>query len=250
VLGIGKLAGSYFLVEYFCSSPALNLPTAESAAMPKAAVNSLLGAMLLVFYPLLAASYLAPTVEGRVQSNAIWQLFPVLVVLVQGVLLVTFQGWKEGNSNKAAKVSRAQAAAATCTTRPDMPSIRLLIATLSTISALAFLYARFTRPDGVTMVEIFFPVDYGAPIDSFETAVRRLLQWDHICWVVPGYYWLLLSIRDLSLRGVDVSWVRVLLGLVLGTVNLGAGATFGLVWLWRESLLSRCFEGGALTKRD
>jgi hypothetical protein len=225
--------------------------------MPSAAVvNSLLAAMLFVFYPLLVASYFAPTVEGRVASNAIWQLFPVLVVLVQRILFVAFHGWKkEGEPNNettskpttssssktAAKPPRTQAA--TCT-RPDKSSIRLLIATISTISALAFLYARFTRPDGITMIDIFFPVDYRAPVDSFETAVRRMLQWDHICWVVPGYYWLLLSFRDLSLRGVDVPWSRVGLGLVLGTVSLGAGATFGLVWLWRESLLTQCFEGG------
>jgi hypothetical protein len=250
--GIGKLAGVYYLIEYIWS-PAVTLPTAESAAIPKAAVDSLLGAILLVYYPLVAGSYFAPTVEGRVTSNALWQFFPILVVLAQGVLFAFLRGREKSNDETGGASAKStsksgKAATGPAATRPDMPSIHRTIATLSIISTLAFLYTRVTRPADMSMTEIFFPVDSGTPIDSFETAVRRMLQWDQVCWVLPGYYWLLLSFRDLSLKGVDVPWGQVVLGLVLGTVGLGAGATFGLVWLWRESLLSRCLEGGG--KRD
>ncbi|KAL2787013.1 hypothetical protein BJX66DRAFT_311801 [Aspergillus keveii] len=246
-VGIGKVAGVYYLVEYFWS-PTVTLPNAHSASMPRSTVNSLLGATLLVYYPLVAGSYFAPTTQGRVVFNAVWQFFPILVLLGQGVLFSVFQsrgktadeaGGLTKSTSKSTKTAKAQAG-----TRPEMSSIRLTMATLSSISTLAFLYVRVTRPSDMSMTEIFFPVDSGTPVDSFETAVRRMLQWDQVCWVVPGYYWLLLLFRDLSLKGVDVPWGRVVLGLILGTVSLGAGATFGLVWLWRESLLTQCFEGG------
>ncbi|KAL3487310.1 hypothetical protein BJX62DRAFT_213763 [Aspergillus germanicus] len=247
-VGIGKVAGVYYLVEYFWS-PTVTLPTVHSASMPRAAVNSLLGATLLVYYPLVAGSYFAPTTQGRVVFNAVWQFFPILVLLGQGVIFLALQakgksneetsGFKSASTSKSHKTVKPQAG-----TRPEMPSIRLTMATLSIISTLAFLYVRVTRPSDMSMAEIFFPVDSGTPVDSFDTAVRRMLQWDQVCWVVPGYYWLLLSFRDLSLLGVDVPWGRLVLGLILGTVSLGAGATFGLVWLWREILLTQCFEGG------
>ncbi|KAL3450066.1 hypothetical protein BJX65DRAFT_305528 [Aspergillus insuetus] len=242
-VGIGKVAGFYYLIEYFWS-PTVNLPTAHSASMPTAAVKSLLGAALLVYYPLVAGSYFAPTTQGRVVFNAVWQFFPILVLLGQGVIFLVFQAKGKSNDETSGFKSASTFKSRKAATRPEMPSIRLIIATLSTISSIAFLYVRITRPSGMSMTEIFFPVDSGTPVDSFETAVRRMLQWDQVCWVVPGYYWLLLSFRDLSLRGrVDVPWGSVVLGLILGTVSLGAGATFGLIWLWREIVLTQCFEG-------
>ncbi|KAJ0419360.1 hypothetical protein BJY00DRAFT_314193 [Aspergillus carlsbadensis] len=238
VLGIGKLAGAYFLVESFWS-PTLNPATARGASMPPAAVYSLLGAMLLVFYPPLVASYFAPTVEGRVVSNAVWQLFPILVSSAQAVLFLILRGRDRESENRKTTKTQTQAAK----TRPDLPAIRATITTLSALSALAFLHAHLTRPVDISMTQIFFPLDYASPVDCFETAVRRLLQWDHLCWVVPGYYWLLLSFREFVLRGVPVPWGLVVLGVLLGTVGVGAGATFGVVWLGREGLLLGCFEG-------
>ncbi|KAL2829901.1 hypothetical protein BJY01DRAFT_254808 [Aspergillus pseudoustus] len=237
ILGIGKLAGAHFLVEYFWS-PSTKLATAESALIPRRAVNSLFAAMLLVYYPLLAACYFAPAVEARIQANAVWQLFPILVPLVQAVFFRLGGDTNGKSASPAADTTRVE----------DIRSVRLAIGTLCTLSTLTFLYVRFSRPQDTSMLEIFLPFDYGTPMDSLETAARRFLQWDHIGWIAPAYYWLLLSFRDLALRGgVEIPWVQVLLALGLGTVSFGAGATFGLVWLWRESMLSRSFGG---VKRD
>ncbi|KAL3456148.1 hypothetical protein BJX64DRAFT_294337, partial [Aspergillus heterothallicus] len=227
ILGIGKLAGGHFLLEYFWA-PTTKLRTAESALIPARAALSLLAAMLLVYYPLLLASYTAPTTEARITFNAAWQLFPILVVVVQaGLSRFFFTEQRSAASPPTEKQQQPSKAPTTTTTRSADPpttststwsSIRLTIITLCTLSALTFVFVRFTRPPGVSMAQIFLPLDTGTPIDSFETAVRRLLQWDHIGWVIPGYYWLLLSFRDLGLRGgVNVSWGWVLVVLVLGT---------------------------------
>ncbi|KAL5334501.1 hypothetical protein BJX70DRAFT_17387 [Aspergillus crustosus] len=100
-------------------------------------------------------------------------------------------------------------------------------------------------------------------IDPFALHVRNMLQYDELFWVAAGYCWLLLSFHDLRQRqqrgGVSnrastptptptpapaltpaltpapALWV-VLLGLVLGTVVVGPGATFGGAWVVREWL--------------
>ncbi|KAL2827237.1 hypothetical protein BDW59DRAFT_160525 [Aspergillus cavernicola] len=227
--GIGKLAGVYFFIDLFWS-PVTKFPTVESSRVPKSTVSAVFAAMLVVYYPATLGSYFAPTLERRVQFNALWQLFPILVVLVQ-VLLMAFP------SNESTKTNP----------RPEIKSIRFAVVLLSGVAAIAFQYVRASTPNGVSMIDIFFPTDLDVPALSFETAVRRMLQYDQIFWVLTAYYWLLLSFRDLQLRGVQVSWMRVLGLLTVGTVGVGPGATFAVGWLFREDMIVECLEG---VKRD
>ncbi|KAL4869485.1 hypothetical protein BDV12DRAFT_196325 [Aspergillus spectabilis] len=240
ITGAGKIAGIFFFIDYLWA-PISSFPTIASTAIPKSAAVSLPAAMLLVYYPLTLGSYFAPTLALRAYINAYWQLFPFLVVTAHlGLKLFTRTST---NKPQTAKYKSKAKSSLRLTTKPNpypRPELHILISAitlLSILSALTFQYTRFSLPPSASLLDIFLPTTpSSSPLDEFTLLVRRMIQYDEIVWVMAGYYWLLLSFRDLN-RGLGregLALWKVVVALVGGTIGVGPGATFGLAWVWRE----------------
>ncbi|KAF9888028.1 hypothetical protein FE257_009418 [Aspergillus nanangensis] len=84
--GIGKVAPIYFLLEHI-HTPLSKLLSSKHHIAPETS-SSLLLAMLTGYYLPTLMNFVAPTLEARRQSNALWQLFPVVVPLLQAPLWI------------------------------------------------------------------------------------------------------------------------------------------------------------------
>ncbi|GCB21301.1 2-heptyl-3-hydroxy-4(1H)-quinolone synthase [Aspergillus awamori] len=83
--GIGKFAPIYYALEHIRSPLSSLLPGAKQQIAPETS-SSLVYAMLVGYYLPTFANFAVPTVESRRTYNAVWQLFPVVVPLLQAPL--------------------------------------------------------------------------------------------------------------------------------------------------------------------
>ncbi|KAI9369909.1 hypothetical protein BJX61DRAFT_545113 [Aspergillus egyptiacus] len=228
LVSIGKLAGIYFLIDLFWAR-VTKFPSVASTRIRSPIVLAALAALLFFYYPFTFGSYFARgPLETRLQINALWQFFPLLSPLVQLAILPFLADVAPSASNP----------------RPELRSLlRLAIGIPSAIAAVGFQYVRLGLPAGVSMLHVFLPTDALGPVDSFEMAVRRLLQYDYVFWVLAGYYWFVLCFWDLQKAGAEVQWGKILGVLVIGTVAVGPGATYGVLWLVREEMMVQVLEG-------
>ncbi|KAL4890998.1 hypothetical protein BDV59DRAFT_209334 [Aspergillus ambiguus] len=223
--GIGKIAPIYFLLDYL-RSPLRKTLVANRASVRLSAVKTLLPALVLGYYVPSWACFVAPTLSDKQLSNIVWQFFPLLVPAAHIPLLAFAR--IVSNSTSATKKRR-----------PDMPYIRWTIVLLTTISGVAFLYARLSAPSNASLSDIFLPsVDYSAPVYSFAEAINRFLQYDELFAMASALTWALLSFRDLQVYGFGISLLKVASVLAATTVALGPGAAFAVGWAWREEYLA------------
>lgn len=104
--------------------------------------------------------------------------------------------------------------------------ISLILSPLIAISAGMWIYTLLYCPH--SLWEVFFP----QPLiqDSWTLRIRRILQFDQLFVYGSEVLWIAMDIRR---NGVSMVLPIIVVGVVLaGTV--GTGASFGLLWLWRE----------------
>lgn len=228
-MGIGKLAPLYYAIEYI-RAPLSTLLPGNKRDMKTTALVSLLPAIMAGYYLPTFANFFASTVESRRSWNAAWQLFPVVVPLLQ----LPFRLFTKPESKTTTQESRLNR-------KKNLFAIRCTYATFAAISGLSFLYARFSAPEGTSLASIFLPGLHGhtEAVGSFSEGIARFLQYDEIMSMASGFVWLGLRFRELKRSGANISWWKSSCALVGTVVTLGPGAAFALGWGWREEMLAR-----------
>ncbi|KAJ5643353.1 uncharacterized protein N7484_005860 [Penicillium longicatenatum] len=227
--GIGKIAPIYFAIEYI-RSPLSSLK-GDNRNMKTDALKSLLPAVLAGYYLPTFANFFASTVESRQSINAVWQLFPLVVPVIQ----IPLRLLAKPRSNIEAKEKTAS------NHKTNMLWTRCTYGSLAAISGLSFIYARWSAPQGASLATIFLPglFEHAQPVTSFAQGIARFLQYDEIFSLGAGFIWLGLRFRELQQSGVPVSWWKSACALVGTTVTLGPGAALALGWGWREEALAK-----------
>ncbi|PYI08876.1 FAD/NAD(P)-binding domain-containing protein [Aspergillus sclerotiicarbonarius CBS 121057] len=230
--GIGKLAPIYYAAEYI-QTPLSRLLSGNNCEVEPATSGSLIISMLAGYYLPTLANFFAPTLESRQQYNALWQLFPVVIPLLQGPLYVVA---KRCFSDNPTQPKQGRKKSMRC-----MRCIRYAYGTFALVSGLTFIYARFSAPPGASITSIFWPglQGYLAPVTSFSEGIARFLQYDQVISAASGFVWLALRFRELKQSGASFSWTKAIGAMVACTCAFGPGATFALGWGWREEILHR-----------
>ncbi|KAJ5923722.1 hypothetical protein N7454_008967 [Penicillium verhagenii] len=228
--GIGKIAPLYLAMEYIRSPP--SSPKEDNRDIKAIALKSFLPAMVAGYYLPTFAMFFAPTVESRRSYNAIWQLFPLVVPLLQVPVCLLARKPRSKTERKEKK---------TRSHKKNMIWTRITYGSLAAISGLSFIYARWSAPSGSTMTRIFLPglFEHSQPVSSFSQGIALFLKYDEIFSLGAGLYWMGLRFRELQQSGVPVSWWKSVGALVGTTVTLGPGAALALGWGWREEALAR-----------
>ncbi|KAJ5540957.1 hypothetical protein N7494_006033 [Penicillium frequentans] len=228
LLGIGQVAPLYFAIEYI-RTPLSSLK-GENRSIKTDVLKSLLPAMLAGHYLPLFANFFASTVESRQSINAWWQLFPLVVPLVQ--LPLRFLAKPQSNVEAKKKTTSHRKA--------NLLWTRCTYGSLAAISGLSFIYARWSAPQGTSLAKIFLPglFEHTQPITSFAQGIARFLKYDDIFSLGAGFVWLGLRFRELQQSGVPVPWWKSVCALLGTTVTIGPGAALALGWGWREEVLA------------
>ncbi|CAG7925580.1 unnamed protein product [Penicillium olsonii] len=227
--GIGKFAPLYYAIEYI-RKPLSSMLHGDNRDMKMTALASLLPATLAGYYLPTFANFFASTLESRRSWNAAWQLFPVVVPLLQ----LPFRIMAKPQSPTVLEESKQQR-------QKNMFAIRCTYGALAMISGLSFLYARFSAPAGTSLADIFLPNLHGhtEAVGSFSEGIARFLQYDQVISMASGFIWLGLRLRELKQSGARVSWWKSTCAMLGATVTVGPGAAFALGWGWREEALAR-----------
>ncbi|KGO40828.1 Monooxygenase, FAD-binding [Penicillium expansum] len=227
--GIGLLAPIYYLLEYVRAPLSNLLPKNMREVEPTGSI-SLLAAMLIGHYFPTFASFTAPTLDSRRWWNAMWQIFPITVPLIQ--LPFALLGKPLLPSTKASPEEKSQ---------NSITSTRIAYGGFALISALTFIYARRSAPADASLLSIFWPGFGGhhLPVTSFQEGIARFLQYDQVLSMGSGFFWLALRFREIKKSGGSVSWWKAI-GSLVATISLfGPGTAFALGWGWREELIHK-----------
>lgn len=228
LLGIGKVAPLYFAIEYI-RTPLSSLK-GDNRNIKTDVLKSILPAMLAGHYLPLFANFFVSTVESRQSINAWWQLFPLVVPLVQLPLRLLAKPQSSTEKKKKTAANR----------KTNLLWTRCTYGSLAAISGLSFIYARWSAPQGTSLANIFLPglFEHTQPITSFPQGIARFLKYDGIFSLGAGFVWLGLRFRELQRSGVPVSWWKSVCALVGTIVTIGPGAALALGWGWREEVLA------------
>ncbi|OQD60429.1 hypothetical protein PENPOL_c023G00886 [Penicillium polonicum] len=227
--GIGLLAPIYYMQEYMRAPLSKLLPN-NLHEVDRTGSISLLAAMSIGHYLPTLASFVAPTLESRRWWNAMWQIFPITVPLIQVPLALLAKRLLP--STKASPKEKGET---------SMTNTRTVYGGFALISALTFVYARHSAPADASLLSIFWPGLRGhlLPVTSFQEGIARFLQYDHVISMGSGLFWLALRFREIKRSGVSLSWWKAIGALMATTFVFGPGTAFALGWGWREELLHR-----------
>lgn len=243
-IGVGKVAPIYFLIEYL-RSPLTKLLHGRHEIKPHA-LSSFLPSILAAYYFPTIGCFIGSTVAARRYMNALWQLFPVTVPVVQAPFRILEKFASKSTRTQKSQLQRKQEAKQSAVR--NLRYIRCIYLSFALASGLAFLHARRSLPKGTSVLNVFLPglKEYTLPVSSFADGIARFLKYDEAVAMGSGFLWLVMKFRELKKAGANVSWFKVLGGLVVTTAGLGPGAALSLGWGWREELLAEIATAQAL----
>ena len=227
--GIGMLGPIYYLIEYL-QVPLPQLLTRNLREIEPSTAISLTAALVAGHYLPTFANFLVPKVEDRRWWNAVWQIFPLTVPLIQLPLSILGKRCAKPTHPKSRERD----------TKDRMRGIRIAYRSMAVISALTFLYARRSAPPDASLASIFWPGLKGhlLPVQSFTEGIARFLQYDQVLSMASGFIWLGLRFRELKACGASFSWWKTISALVGTTCAFGPGTAFVVGWGWKEEMLN------------
>ncbi|KNG87539.1 monooxygenase [Aspergillus nomiae NRRL 13137] len=230
--GIWMVAPFYYTLEYLMAPLYSLLSGSNSKEIDAVTTESLALSMLAGYYSTTFANFFAPSLQSRQWYNAMWQVFPATIPLLQLPFSLA-RRWLSPSSPPKDEIDRKQQQ------RKRRQNVRYACGTFALVSGLTFIYGRFTAPPGVSFWSIFVPGlrDHLAPVTSFSDGIARFLQYDELISMGSAYVWLALRFRELKQAGARFSWTRAGAAFAASLLALGPGATFALGWGWREELL-------------
>ncbi|PYI17971.1 hypothetical protein BO99DRAFT_433980 [Aspergillus violaceofuscus CBS 115571] len=234
--GIGKIAPIYYIIEHL-RTPLSKLVHCRHEVRSDM-LTTFLPTMLTAYYIPTLGNFLPRELQNRRYFNAIWQLFPVVVPLLQA----PFRLLDKIASDSVQGLSKEQEAIeARRNSRKTLRYIRGIYLSFAVISGLSYTYARRSIPADSSMTSVILPGlwDYTLPVGSFAEGIARFMKYDESLAIASGFVWLGLKYRELKRHGYPLSWWKVILGMAATTAALGPGAAMSLGWGLREEMLAK-----------
>ncbi|KAJ5328481.1 hypothetical protein N7452_008871 [Penicillium brevicompactum] len=234
--GIGLIAPIYFAISLFHSS-SIAYFTPSSRRVPVSIAQALLPALVIGFViPTLMMFFpLHNTLNTRQIFIALWQPAPLYVAVLTEVIS---RGLKRVGCSKPVK----SASHFDKSVNKDLPHLRTVYAAVGGISACFHiaLVLSWVVSGSSFITSALIPWDSFGQVSNLADGVFVFFQNDFLLVATATMLWCLTSIWDMYRMGIsNVSWRVGLVGLVLGCVVAGPGATAAAVWYWREDVLSR-----------
>ncbi|KAK4861003.1 hypothetical protein LT330_004734 [Penicillium expansum] len=235
--GIGLIAPLYFISSTFVSS-GIAYFSPNTRTLPESTARALLPALILGFVvPTIMLFFpLADALNTRQVFIALWQPAPVYVVILTQIFSHVIK------SISSSTVTNTDSAAAESKLNPDIPYLQTLYAVVGGIAAcfhMALLLSWAALGTNF-ITKTFIPSEAFAQVTTIADGVFIFFQNDFLLITAATLLWCLASVWDLYRIGVsNFSWQVALVGLILGSLAIGPGATVAAVWYWREEVMSR-----------
>lgn len=232
LFGLGIVLPLYVLV-FFYSSEGIAYWMPAERCIPQSASKAILPSLILGFLlPSVLMLLLGP--EGYLQEAiAFWQITPILVSPLSA-LLAKLQGPPGSLKNGEVPVEDYQGL--------DLPHLRRLydvlffIAAAVHVAVLGFL----GLSSGTTIVGAFVPMHPESPVATLAAGMKIFFQFDLLLVVFTIFVWVVLNIGEMKRVGiVKSSLLKAIVGLLLGFLTVGPGATILAFWEWREDTMAR-----------
>lgn len=234
--GIGKIAPIYYIIEHLRTP--LSKLVHRRHEVRSDMLTTFLPTMLTAYYLPTLGNFLPRELQNRRYFNAIWQLFPVVVPLLQAPFRLMYKVASE----PVKKLSKEQETVeAKRSSRKTLRYIRGIYMSFAVISGLSFTYARRSLPAGSSMAGVILPGlwDYTLPVGSFAEGIARFMKYDESLVMASGFVWLGLKYWELKRHGYPLSWWKVIMGMAATTAAFGPGAAMSLGWGLREEMLAK-----------
>lgn len=168
------------------------------------------------------AMYLASDFATRHWWTWFWQLFPIRIAI--GYYSILFILRATGLSSLSRKLNY-------------QTTMRCIFVPYILLQASVWIYTISTSPYSV--FEIFVPKTLEPDLaNTFVGLMRTLLQVDQFSVMISSFLWLFYLTLDMSKLGLVSRQHVTFFPLLLGWLPmLGPGATFGIVWLWKEQFM-------------
>ncbi|KUJ19502.1 FAD/NAD(P)-binding domain-containing protein [Mollisia scopiformis] len=224
--GIGVVAPIFYFLHYIMT-PASKFHTSDNRLVQVSYAKTVLPAIIIGYCIPTAATYWPTSSLSTLQSwNYVWQFFPVLIVGFHGLFARCVKDTTDVDKYKNVKA--------------DLPYLRSAYIFSAIVSAGMYWYVYAVTP--IPFLDIFFKdlADSRRAMHTLTEIIGTMLKFDEIFCFLSSAVWTLLCFRDLkSERRLKTSWFNVLGAMALSTVLLGPGASFALMWWWREEILAR-----------
>ncbi|SMQ47075.1 unnamed protein product [Zymoseptoria tritici ST99CH_3D7] len=213
------------------SSPSSFHPSSQLLPTPLA---STLNTALLLGYWIPTFFLLYPIQDPDVKQLviAVWQFSPMYVNLIW---------WIESQLTESTTTTTTSSSAKGKGGRSDLPSLRVLYATIITICTATHLGVissiLTTTSPGVSFSSVYL-LHYRSVFTPYES-LHYIFQVDFWGIFLATGIWCLVGVRDLRNLGItDVGYVSATVGLGVVSVLAGPGAAVAGFWWWREEKLA------------
>ncbi|CZR66819.1 uncharacterized protein PAC_16720 [Phialocephala subalpina] len=227
--GIGVVAPFFYFLHYIFT-PGSKFHAADNRLVQISYAKTLIPTLIFGYLIPTWAMYWPTSPLSTLQAwNFLWQLFPILLVGLHGIFARCVK-----DTTKVDKYANVTA---------DLPYLRLAYIFCAIVSAGTYWYSYAVTP--IPFLDLFFKdlTDSGREMHSLVEAIGTLLKFDDVFCFASAAVWTLLCFRDLKSEGRSkTSWVKVLVMMASTTVTVGPGASFALMWWWREEILARKVE--------
>lgn len=232
LFGLGIVLPLYVLV-FFYSSEGIAYWMPAERCIPQSASKAILPSLILGFLvPSVLMVLLGPESGYLQEAIAFWQITPILV----SPLSALFSKLQAPGSLKNGEVPVEDYQGL------DLPHLRRLYDVLFFISAavhvavLGFL----GLSSGTTIIGAFVPMNPGSPVSSLAAGMKIFFQFDLLLVVFTIFVWVVLNIGEMKRVGIIKSpLLKAIVGLLLGFLLVGPGATILAFWEWREEVMAR-----------
>ncbi|GAB7352388.1 hypothetical protein MBLNU459_g2821t1 [Dothideomycetes sp. NU459] len=229
--GVGIFMPIYYAVYTYVSEP-------ETYWWPLNRVIKVQYAKSLIWAIMLG--YATPTVlmflpwkdPNTIQTfETLWQISPLLVPLISGVLSYYFT--KRHDLKSVPPIAKR--------VFPDVAHLEILYTLSGILGFLLHVYclARISSSRELSFVSVFWS-DFSAAPKALGEGIKDVFLADFWGFQVATYAWLCMAVWDVKRMGrtsVD-TWKASAL-IALGSFVIGPGATMSMVWYWRERVLAK-----------
>lgn len=227
--GIGFVAPVFYFLHYIFTPPS-KFHAADNRLVQTSYAKTLVPALIFGYLIPTWAMYWPTSPLSTLQAwNFLWQFFPILLVGVHGLFARCVK-----DTTKVDKYANVTA---------DLSYLRLAYSFSAIVSAGMFWYTYAVTP--IPFLDPFLKdlTNSGREMHSLAEATGTLLKFDDVFCFASSAVWSLLCFKDLKSEArLKTGWLTILATMALSTAAVGPGASFALMWWWREEILARKVE--------